>query len=116
MSLDTAIHQALLAALNSPEGQKALRRALEQDGGTHGGDDQTYTVAQVAELGGYSPETIVGHIISRNLLAYKPRGCREWRIRREDFRAWLCGGDEQVEQEEHDPEVVAKAMLARRSG
>jgi excisionase family DNA binding protein len=112
MNLDVALQEALLAALNSPEGQRALRRAIGQSQAPTTADDQAYTVAQVAQLSGFTHDTVVGHITSGNLRAYKPTGCREWRIRRADFRAWLTGaGENPVEQ--LDPDQVAQKMLAR---
>jgi len=115
MSLDVAIQAALVRALESAETRDALRRALEplRSVSTEP-DDQAYTVAEVARLSGYTTDTILERISTRDLPAYKPKGCREWRIRREDYRAWLAGGDV-AGQEQNDPDEVARQMLARRS-
>jgi excisionase family DNA binding protein len=114
VSVDAAIREALVAALGSPEGQAAIRRAVVGERPSTSGDDRAYSVAQVAERSGFSTETILQHIADGNLRGTKPRGCREWRVRAEDFRAWLDGGDEHVD-EQKDPEAVALAMLAGRS-
>jgi len=111
MSLDVAMQEALLAALNSPEGQRALRRAIGQAEAHAGADDQAYTVSEVAKLSGFTKDTIAGHIAGGNLRAYKPRGAREWRIRRADFHAWLTDAGERSDS--LDPDQVAEEMLRR---
>jgi len=114
MSLDAAIQTALVRALESPETREALRRALEPLRTVQGEpDDQSYTVGEAARLSGYTTDTILERISSHDLAAYKPKGCREWRIRRQDFRAWLAGGDV-TGREQIDPGEVARQMLARR--
>jgi hypothetical protein len=112
MSMETAVREALVAALNSPEGQGALRRALGEARST-AGEDQTYAVAKVAELSGYTPETILQRIIDGDLAAHKPKGCREWRIRRVDYLSWLTNGNGKQEND-LDPDEVAKKMLSAR--
>jgi len=116
MSLDAAIQTALVRALASPETRDALRRALEPLRTAHSEpDDQAYTVADAARLSGYATDTILERISSRDLAAYKPKGCREWRIRRQDFRAWLVGGGVGAEADHLDPDEVAREMLARHN-
>jgi hypothetical protein len=115
MSLDAAIVAAVVEALQTPEARDALRRAVERPAAKEPeDDDRAYTVAQVAELSGYTPATILERISARDLLAYKAKGCREWRIRRPDYRAWLINrtdGDEKPGGE-MDPDEVAMKMLS----
>jgi hypothetical protein len=119
MTLEAAIQAAVVEALQSPEALEALRRALElarpaaAEPVTGDDVDRAYTVAHVAELSGYAADTIVGHITGGNLRAYKPRGCREWRVRRVDYLAWLAGGSDEDAGEDKDPETVARMMLRR---
>lgn len=116
MSVDEAIRAAVVDALNSPEGRAALRRALDETRPAAEPDaDRAYSVAEVAELSGYAVETILGHIASGALQATKPKGCREWRVRRADYRAWLEGGEPE-EADSLDPDEVARKMLADSSG
>jgi len=116
MSLDAAILTAVVEALHSPEAREALRHALEGLGGEPQDDDRAYTVAEVAELSGYGTAAILERISSCDLPAHKPKGCREWRIRRQDYRAWLtnCGDDVDEEPGELDPDEVARKMLKRQ--
>jgi len=118
MSVEEAIREAVVEALRSHAGQEALRRALEQvhvhGEVIHHDDDQAYTVAQVAALSGYAADTILERISDRDLTAYKPTGCREWRIRRQDYRAWLTGRDQGDDVDlDLDPEAVARKMLSK---
>jgi excisionase family DNA binding protein len=118
MNFEAAIRAVVVEALQSPEALEALRRGLAlarpaAEPATGGEVDRAYTVAQVAELSGYAPDTIVGHITGGNLRAYKPKGCREWRVRGEDYRAWLTDSKDGEDPEVRDPNEVARRMLGR---
>jgi excisionase family DNA binding protein len=120
MNLEVAIRAAVVEALQSPEALEALRQGLAlarpaAEPAIEGDADRAYTVGRVAELSGYTPETIVGHITGGNLRAYKPKGCREWRVRREDYRAWLTDSKDGEDPEARDPNEVARRMLAGRA-
>ncbi|MFB6263934.1 MAG: helix-turn-helix domain-containing protein [Bradymonadaceae bacterium] len=60
------------------------------------GEKQTYTVEEVAELTGYSPETIRRHLRSGKLQGAKPSG-GHYRISRVELEKWwrevLDGGE-----------------------
>jgi excisionase family DNA binding protein len=111
MSLEEAIKAAVVEALKSVEAREALRQTAAVQTSVRAGpevDDKAYTVAEVAELSGYKPKAILERIDAGDLVATKPIGCREWRIRRADYRTWLAGG----EHESRDPDDVVRSMLA----
>jgi excisionase family DNA binding protein len=50
------------------------------------------TVDQVAEITGYSRDTIRGAIRDGHLRASKPSGTQQWRVLHEDLAGWFQGG------------------------
>ena len=52
-------------------------------------------------------------IVPPLLRAFKPRGCRDWRVLREDFRAWITASATERDAAELDPDEVPPAGMPR---
>jgi excisionase family DNA binding protein len=50
------------------------------------------TVAQVAEIAGFTRDTVRHAIADGRLRASKPPGTQQWRILPDDLEAWFVGG------------------------
>lgn len=85
MSLEEAI-EAIVEAKTKP----LLERIEQLEAACRApSDDDLLTMAEACELASMSEKTITARIQSGDLVAFKPKGSREYRIRRADLRAWL---------------------------
>jgi excisionase family DNA binding protein len=68
------------------------------------------TIQQAADESGFAVTTLRERIKGGDLVASRPKGTREYRIRRADLELWLSGGDgaanEDAETESHLGEIL----------
>jgi excisionase family DNA binding protein len=95
MNLDAAMREALIAALQSPEGRAAIRAAVVDaipepapaPIPLHSPEEEI-SLKEASRLSGYSVDTLRRWIENGKLAAHK--GAKEWRVKRGDLTA-ACG-------------------------
>ncbi len=91
-TLDAALRAAIVAALQSPEGQAAIRAAVAEAVPAPAppielplDPNEEISLSEASRLSGYSVETLRRWIKENTLPARK--GAKEWRVRRGDLNA-----------------------------
>ena len=75
--------------------------------------DEMVTTGDAARVANCSEKTIRGACATGALLASKPKGMSEWRIRVGDLRNWVAGGRVTALTKTRDPEVEGQRVAAR---
>jgi len=96
MSFEETLREQMIAALQSPEGQAAIRSACSASTPVPApvprlpaGRLKIRHAAQLA--GNMHPDTLRRAIKAKKLRAQKPAGSREWLIDARDLQCWLSG-------------------------